>query len=308
MIFVASMVMRYLSSIFLLCLSILALSQNGTNPLDIEGRTPDAEILEDSTVVDALRAFESSQEPSDDSEIINPFDVSHIPLKKSEISTSSSSSSSDSILMGFLFWVMIILLIGFSAIMFFFRDKVSGMIRPILNNNLLKSMNRDENGGKNPFSLSLYLFFVLNLGVFIYLFLSNKKLGLEKFQLWIATVLVIIGLYAVKHAFIYFIKWVYPLGKPLSDYGYAIVIYNGILGIFLFPLNLLMVFGSAEWMETFLKVGFFIIIAWYLARLIKGFLLSSRLSTKHLLHFFLYLCGSEIAPIAMVFGFFNHGF
>ncbi len=290
--------------------ALLALSQNGTNPLDIKGRDADPSIVQDSVYQEAIQSISNDNaSPAENARAKNPFDVSHIPLKKSEVRPKRRTpDQSSSGMTDFLFWVVLGLLVFFAGIMFFFRENIFGLIRPILNSNLHSTLNRESRGGRNPMFISLYLFFLLNAGVFIYHLLAYLNISFTGIQSWFYIIGGIAAVYSIKHIGIYFLKWVFPLQKPLSNYGFAVVMFNGIVGIFLLPVNILLTYGAQNWHKTFLIAGVVTIVIIYLLRLFKGFILSSRVSSNNIFHFFLYLCGSEIAPIALIYGMINHGF
>ena len=311
----------------LLCWSHLALSQSFTNPLDIEGREPDTELLQDSSYQQAVQSLQNATtEGNSEAGAENPFDVSHIPLKKTEVNKSSPNRakktstqrkkskkrtvarSNEGGLSNFLLWIMVGLLVYFAGIMYLFREEIFNLIKPLFNLNYLKSLNRESNGGKNPLFLSLYLFFLINLGLLIYGFIKDYIEVSSGIQLLWMIVLSTLGIYIVKHVYIYFMRWVFPLRTPLSHYGFAVVVLNAIVGILLFPVNLLAVLGPENLRYIFLILGLIIVLVFYLTRLFQGFQLSARESSNNIFHFFLYLCGSEIAPIALVYGFINQGF
>lgn len=311
----------------LLCWSHLALSQTFTNPLDIEGREANTELLQDSSYQQAIQSLQNGTSAGNNAaRAENPFDVSHIPLKKTAVSSNTPKKATKTVtnrknnkkrtvtrsneagLANFLLWIMVGLLVYFAAIMYLFREEIFILLKPLFNLNYLKSLNRESNGGKNPLFLSLYLFFLVNLGLLIYGFIKDYIEVSSGIQLLWMIVLMTLGVYIIKHVYIYFIRWVFPLKTPLSHYGFAVVVLNAIVGILLFPVNLLAVLGPENLRYIFLILGLIIVVLFYLTRLVQGFQLNARESTNNIFHFFLYLCGSEIAPIALVYGFINHGF
>ena len=302
--------------------SHLALSQTFTNPLDIEGREPNVELLQDSTFQDAFQNLQGN--PSIENNAAradNPFDVSHIPLKKTATVTSSQtrpkrtsnnssskSKTSKAGLSNFLLWILIALLVYFAGIMFLFREEVFNLIKPLFNLNYLKSYNREASGGRKPLFLSLYVFFIFNIGLLIYGLTKDHIAVYSGINLLWFLVLTAFGIYLFKHTYIYIIKWVFPLQTSLSHYGFTVVLLNAVVGVLLFPVNIMAVLGPENWSTVFMGLGILILLVFYFIRLIKGFQLSARKSSNNIFHFFLYLCGSEIAPIALVYGFINHGF
>lgn len=307
-------IFRILCLLTFLGYTSLALSQSSTNPLDIEGREPNKELLQDSTFQSFIQ--ESNIENAN-TERSNPFDVSHIPLKKSEVvpqvkkrsaKRNRNNNRSEVQIIDFLFWVVASLLTFFAGIMFFFREQIFNLIKPLFNLNFLKTMNREFNGGRSPLFFCLYAFFVFNLGVLIYLYLPERSTLYSGFMLYSVIVTSVLGVYLFKHLYLYFIRWVYPLKVPLSHYGFSVVVMNAIAGILIFPTNIMAVLGPENWRYIFLGLGLLIVATLYLIRLIRGFLIGSRESTNNIFHFFLYLCGSEIAPLALVFGLLIHGF
>jgi len=277
-------------------------SQQGSNPFDIEGRTPvinsALDSLKNTNVFDRL----GSQTEGENS---NPFDISHIPLDKKEIRKTkiASENRAKSHLFDFRFFVLLGLLILFTLIMALFRKEVFSLVKPMMNLNILELMNRDSQNGRNAFFTLSYIFFIANAAFLIYHIAIKWMESGWKLMLWLF--LGILGIYVLKHIFLGLMGYTFPIQKSLSRYSFMVTLHNSIAGYILFPLNILMFLSSEKIGLWLIWISLIVLIVLYLIRILRGSLSRSNAGKSNILHFFLYLCGSEIAPIVLIFGLIN---
>ncbi len=279
-----------------------SICQPNSNPFDIEGR-PSLNISPtDSLRISSVFDRVPIQEINENS---NPFDVSHIPLEKKEIRKNKKKtySNTDSHLFDFRFYVLLGLLLVFALMMAVFRKEVFSLIKPLLNSNFLELMNRDTNNGRTDFFALSYLFFAANAAFLLYHILTNWMEKGWSLMLWVF--IACIGIYSIKYFVLGLLGYTFPIQKPLSNYSFMVTLHNSIAGILLFPLNVLLFLSPAQISNWIIWFAVFVLIFLYLFRILRGSFMRRKSSDSKILHFFLYLCASEIAPIALVYGFIN---
>jgi hypothetical protein len=89
-------------------------------------------------------------------------------------------------------------------------------------------------------------------------------------------------------------------GKELRLYIYYELQINRVVGIFLFPLTVLIEFGKSPLNEYAIYASLIVIAALLVMRFVKGFNLGFMYFGKHIIHFLIYICALEISPILIV--------
>jgi hypothetical protein len=339
--------MRLVSKIIIFCLlAISGIAQDGTNPFEIQSRLDsvyqsepgvessttnifDVERSDDPKVTTSS-ALQRANSTTEESTIVpevgeedlsiesfqeqvvatNPFDVSHIPIRKSKLkkeanafkptsnikkNTKKSEKGSNA----FLFWLN--LLTGFilAIVINTQRGALTKISKAITNENVLKLNHREEKKGTNGHYILLYFSFVVNAAIFAYLVLYNmyNQSGWHIFQLCFFTILLI---YVVRHIFLSLVRASFPIQKEVSLYGFTIQSFNLFIGIVLIPLNLIIAFGPEKIAVYLIYLTMIIIGLLIVLRSFRGLLISSRWISSNLFHFFLYLCAFEILPILLL--------
>jgi len=292
--------------IIIICCLYLNQGISQNNPFNIEGRENVIDISKDSIYQEAANVFDQTMNPSAATKNDNPFEVSHIPLKKTEVAKKRTRiidrQDPTSDFGDIKFWVLLFTCFLFAIIMFLYRQFILSLHKPLLNENYLKTLGRETNAGKNtPFTL-LYLLFFLNASLFVYsLFEYFSNSAIRDYRIYLYVFLGVVGIYIGKHLLLGFTGYVYPFTKELRTYNFTTTVLHSILGIILIPINLLAILGPDPSKAFFLYFGSGIIVLFFFVRLFKGFSGSSRLATSHLYYFFLYLCTSEIAPLVIMY-------
>jgi len=271
-------------------------------------RQDSIEVNEESGLVPAvgedLDEEEKIEEPSDQ----NPFDVSHIPIRKSKLKTEAdafktkSKKPKDSNSEGsnaFLFFLHILSALLLAIVINTQKGAIKKISNAITNENVLKLIHREEKKGMKGYHLLLYFSFFINAGIFVYLLGFNffKLQGWSSYQ-WIF--LGILGIYLTRHLFMFVLGQLFPFKKDSQLYNFTIQTFNNFLGIILIPINLIIAFGPAKTAVPLLYLGLIIIGILTLLRTFRGFLIASSYLQSNLFHFLLYLCTFEILPILLL--------
>lgn len=281
-----------------------------SNPFDLRPRLP----LKEQRASEKAE-LERLQEPLED---LNPFDIEIINTEEIEVFTPSQPNyniqkpepyfEKPSNVSGsqFAFWVSIILFLFLAIIFILLREDTFELFRSIFNENLLTLYYRDRLSGNTfPTLLILYFFFALNTGFLIWHFVNIKDLAvLPNLNNWLkygVFSLALIILFFLKHLLLAIIAMIFPLRKPLSKYSFNIMVYNSVLGILLFFINILLTYLPAGMASTVLWIALFITIIIYAIKYLRSLFAVNRLVILHKFHFLLYLCTVEIAPALILY-------
>lgn len=284
-------------------------AQTRVNPFEIKPRLKTMNIIDtftpirDSLISDSIQITTTEPVTASESlnnEFTNPFDVDHIPIRKSAIakrtekmqSQAESTHSSNT----FLFWFLIFSC-ALLAVVINMKAKVLDLIsRSILNENMLKLFQREESTRISSYLLLLYIIFAINFSVMVYL-ISDHYGGPKGIQIFLYILIGVIGLYIVRHFSLMVFGAIFGISKNTQLYSFAIMIFNHFVGIILIPLNFLLAFGPVEITGIILWATIGILSILLFLRTIRGIFIVSEHLTDRFFQIIVYLCAFEIAPM-----------
>ncbi|MFZ1749355.1 MAG: DUF4271 domain-containing protein [Saprospiraceae bacterium] len=232
----------------------------------------------------------------------NPFEVEHLPIRKSQPTLTIDGSESTKEPLGsnsFLFWFLL-LSCALLAIVLNIKSRAIGLLsRSLLNENLLKLFQREESTGLSMYLVLLYFIFFLNISVFIYLI--NKYFdGATGVMMYIYILAGVIGIYLIKHVGLSIIGSVFLVSKNTDLYSFAIMVFNHFAGLGLIIINFLFAFGPEGYSKIMLCSGLVFIGILVLLRTFRGIFIASEFLTDRIFQIFIYLCAFEIAPLIIL--------
>ncbi len=233
-------------------------------------------------------------------EVLNPFDVSHTPLSKTVGKAKVKPEAQSNIPIrnnSFLFWILIFALALFAIVINIKTNLVKSVFRAAYNLNLLKLFQREEAGFLSIFVLLLYLIFAIELGSWIFI-ISSKQFNLsQSLNLWLLFFVFIIGIYSIRHFFLFLLGFIYGIEKTTSLYSLQIGLFNIIIGILLIPFNFLISFGPEIMQDVFVLISIILAGLIYLSRIVLTFFTGAVYLSDRIFQFIVYLCLFEIAPM-----------
>ena len=284
-------------------------------------------IIDNNSVENTTESFLEKQQKKIISE--NPFNVSHIPIRKKlkvdpkpikEVQQKEPESvvekadnrdtikSENEIDLGdlqdvptnkFIFWLILFQLLILTSVLSLNREIVRKIYRSITNDNFAKLIARDYNNGFNAFFMILYLVFWFSFSTFVYLILRHfyEFDGIINF---LYVLLSVFGIYFIRHTFLGFLSWTFPRQRSSTYYNFMVVIFNNFLGLLLIPINVAIAYAPHQLSLVALYVGITLTILAFLLRFLRGSFHAYGFIRQNLLHFFLYLCTCEIAPVVIL--------
>lgn len=273
--------------------------------LVIPSSSADSIVTRDTTVTGIIAEGAAAAENSEakQSGDKNPFEVDHVPQKKSALAKRSeriqeqarTTQSSN----GFIFWFLL-LACGLLAVVINTRQKAVGLIyRSIVNENVLKLFQREESTRVSPYLIILYLIFCINLGVFAYL--SAVHFGGPRGILVLLALFVTVGIiYIVRHTALTLCGRIFDIEKQTSLYSFTLMLFNHFAGVILIPANFLLAFGPADYRGAIIWTCLIILGVLVLIRTLRGIIIVSEYLTDRMFQIFVYLCAFEIAPVLIL--------
>jgi hypothetical protein len=240
----------------------------------------------------------------------NPFDVvaHRVPIAKAiqaNTGTTKVASIRKIVLRQqnttFVWWALIAIL-GFLALTINARKGVLKLAwDSFVSNSLMVLNQRDISSPTKKIPLYLlYIHFLLNMGMFVFLFFRSLT-GEEynKFAYFALITLLVTAFFLFKHTLLSVLGAIFPAKKEFAQLDFLLLNFNAILGLFLLPFNfILALMPGAERILPFWVAG--IIVIFYIFRQMRSIMVGSKIIFQYLFHFLLYLCTIEFVPLLIL--------
>lgn len=204
--------------------------------------------------------------------------------------------------MDWLIYLMAGVLLVLSIIRLSYRKYFSDLFRAFLNPTLSQRQLKDQLS-QSPFpNLLLNIFFAIALGLYFYLVLYRQQVfpQAEPWLLIPGLILMVAVVYGFKYVMLRFCGWLFGNSELADAYIFILYLINKILGVLLVPFLVIIAFCSPEIARTFLYISLFFIVLLIIYRYIRSYSLVRQYLSFSKLHFFLYLCAFEVAPVLIL--------
>jgi hypothetical protein len=200
------------------------------------------------------------------------------------------------------FWLSLCLLAMLAWIRFGYTKDFQEQMNAFRNWGMNLQMVREIGLGV-PFGVVLLNIFSA-LVISFYSFLLIEHFGLIHIEpswvLMIGTFVLVAAILFLRYLLLKAAELISTHGKEIKLYIYYELQINRIIGIFLFPFILLIAFSPSPLNIYFFYASIVLLAALIMVRFVKGFNLGISYFGNHLIHFLIYICALEIAPILIV--------
>ena len=200
------------------------------------------------------------------------------------------------------FFLLITLLLLLALLLTFLRSFAIASIGALGTENLFNFLYREMSGrGFLPYLL-LYIFFIINLGIFCHFampVLLDSMHSAFKPNYFIVFFLPLIFL-ALRHLLLTFIGFVFPIKKEMDRYQFLMVVTGISIGLLIAPMNIFFPYLNEEWKQIFILGTLVFLGLIFLYHYLRGLTLGVRFIGSHQFHFLLYICTVEIAPVLIL--------
>jgi len=114
-------------------------------------------------------------------------------------------------------------------------------------------------------------------------------------------VLLVAGIYLVKFLFLNIVGWIFGISSVTDTYIFIVFLINKMIGIFLLPFIALLAFPTAELLPIVLTISYFLVGGMLFYRFIISYRPVRTEIKLNRIHFFIYLCAFEIAPLLLIY-------
>lgn len=202
-----------------------------------------------------------------------------------------------------LFYAILLLLFYYALIKILFQ-KYLGNIFALFFRATLRQQQIREQVLQNPLpSLLLNILFVVSAGMYAALLAEYYRV-LTHVDFWALVFYCILGLtllYSGKFLVLKTFGWILRISKAIDTYLFIIFMVNKMVGIFLLPVLLFLAFPYQSVIQIVVTVSLFVLAILLGYRLLLSYRgVRSEIRVKPL-HFFLYICAFEIAPVLLIY-------
>jgi hypothetical protein len=152
-------------------------------------------------------------------------------------------------------------------------------------------------------SLLLNLQFIISGGLFasFLLLYSRWGEGVSFWQLYGYCMFGLTAIYLSKYVVLKFCGWIFNISRATDTYVFVVFLVNKMLGIFLLPFLILIIFSGTELRQILITVSLAMVFVFLVYRVLAGYRPIRAEIKLSPFFFLLYLCAFEIAPLLLIY-------
>ena len=244
-----------------------------------------------------------------------PVDFSHLPLSQADLFVSQPyfnfegkalhvrSEQYERNSYDGMFYLLVGMLFYFAIVRLFFSRYLANLMTLFFRASIRQQQLREQ-VLQSPFpSLLLNNLFIFSAGLYGAFLLrfyhyGNPDLFWMHF-IYCAAMLAL--LYLLKYLILRITGWIFNINRAVETYLFVVFMTNKIIGIFLLPFLVLIAFSGPFLTEVGITISIIMICLFYVYRFIASYSTLHKEIKISGLHFFLYLCAFEIAPLLLIY-------
>lgn len=222
--------------------------------------------------------------------------ASHLPVNQKLIQARKISFS------GYLFFICVFLFAFLVFVKINYAKEFSELFLVVSNMGLNQQLYRELAGSisvpvlmMNLFSLSIITLYFFQLEK---LYLIN--VSLSNWEMIGAIATLVCSVFIFRFLLIRFLRIIFPFRKEVSFYYFTESQIFRLIGLVLFPVVLLLAFGTPKIAELTQYLSFCLLAVFFIFRLSRGFVIGKEFFSNSKFHFLLYICTLEIAPFVIL--------
>jgi hypothetical protein len=244
-----------------------------------------------------------------------PVDFSHLPVSQDDLLVSQPNfnfkgkalhvrserferNSYDA-----MFYLLLGMLFYFALVRMFFSKYLANLMTLFFRASIRQQQLREQ-VLQSPFpSLLLNTLFIFSgglYGAFLFRFYHYGNTDLFWTNFFYCTALLAI-LYLAKYVILRVIGWIFNINRAVETYLFIVFMTNKIIGIFLLPFLVTIAFSGPFLTEVGITLSIMMVCVFYIYRFVASYSTLHKEIKISGLHFFLYLCAFEIAPLLLIY-------
>jgi hypothetical protein len=202
-----------------------------------------------------------------------------------------------------MFYVLILMLFYFALVKLFFGKYLANLLTLFFRASMRQQQLREQ-VLQSPFpSLLLNILFVISGGLYGAFLLRFYRFGNpDDFWIYFLYCAVLLAvLYLLKYLLIRMTGWIFNISRTAETYLFVVFMTNKIIAIFLLPFLVLISFSGPVMSEIAITISIIMTGVFYIYRYLGSFSILHKEIKISGLHFILYLCAFEIAPLLLIY-------
>ncbi len=202
-----------------------------------------------------------------------------------------------------MFYLLVLMLFFFAIVKLFFARYLGNLLTLFFRASMRQQQIREQ-VLQSPFpSLLLNILFVFSGGLYgafllqYYHYASDNSFWMD----FMSSAIFLAAIYLLKYSILRVIGWIFNITKAVETYLFVVFMTNKIIGIFLLPLLVLISFSGTLMMDIGITLSLIMIGIFWIYRFIASYSTLHKEINISGLHFFLYLCAFEIAPLVLIY-------
>jgi hypothetical protein len=202
-----------------------------------------------------------------------------------------------------LFYLIVAILFYFASIRIFFEKYFNNLMTLFFRVSLRQQQIREQVLQTPLPSLLLNILFVISAGLYACFLLHYSRwgAGVRFWILYLNCMALLAAIYLVKFVVLKFIGWVFSISRATDIYIFIVFLVNKMLGIFLLPFLIVIIFSGQEGREVFITISLAMIFVLWGYRVLASYRPIRNEIKLTPFYFFLYLCAFEIAPLLLIY-------
>ena len=202
-----------------------------------------------------------------------------------------------------MFYVLILMLFYFALVKLFFGKYLANLLTLFFRASMRQQQLREQ-VLQSPFpSLLLNILFVISGGLYGAFLLRFYRFGNpDDFWIYFLYCAVLLAvLYLLKYLLIRMTGWIFNISRTAETYLFVVFMTNKIIAIFLLPFLVLISFSGPVMSEIAITISIIMTGVFYIYRFLGSFSILHKEIKISGLHFILYLCAFDIAPLLLIY-------
>ena len=202
-----------------------------------------------------------------------------------------------------MFYLLMLMLFYFAIVKLFFAKYLANLLTLFFKASMRQHQLREQ-VLQSPFpSLLLNNLFIFSGGLYGAFLLQYYRYGNpDRFWLHFLNCAALLAvLYLLKFVILKIVGWVFNINRAVETYLFVVFMTNKVIGIFLLPLLVLISFSGQLMTEITITISIIMICLFYIYRFIASYSTLHKEIKISGLHYFLYLCAFEIAPLLLIY-------
>ena len=203
-------------------------------------------------------------------------------------------------------FLTLLLLISIIAV-FRFSNPIyfKNLFRAFRNQTLSARQLKDQISQNSAAGLAMDIIFCVSMALYLYYAIAHLQHNNLVSQysdtvILLGIILLFSGISLVRSLFLKFTGWVFNISEITDNYTFNVFLINKIMGILIIPFTVVLAFGQGAWVQVTLFLSLVFIAILFVNRYLRSGVVFGYFIKFSKFHFFMYLCASELLPLAVL--------